>query len=429
MSITTTGTTSSIPEAPVLVVEMEGVITIASHELVSTALDQADQLDSPAVVLLIETPGGTWEATQDIIRLIETSDIPVVAYVYPVGATAWSAGTYIVVSSHIAAMAPFSIIGSSQPRIFPSGETVEDPKTLNAFAEYIVQRAKMHGRNATLAEEFVRTNRNLGAEEALELGIIEAVSPSLEELLADIDGMNVSLSTGDTTLNTVNAGIQYHKPSIRIRFLSLLSNPNVAYILFTVGVYVLIFGFSTAGPTGEIIGAILLILGLIGLGFYVDLLTITLLVLGAVFIYLEIRDPAAEVFGPAGIFSLLIGSLLMLRLNPEDWLVSPQWYRVFMITAILLVITLSGLALYILYTVIRVVKRKPAALTFEGNEATTIDELGPDRIGYVRFHGELWKARSGKPVRPGEKVRVTGKENLVLTVEPIEPDEPGSNRG
>jgi membrane-bound serine protease (ClpP class) len=407
---------------------MEGVITIASLELVSTALERADQLDSPAVVLLIETPGGTWDATQDIIRLIETSNTPVIAYVYPVGATAWSAGTYIVVSSHIAVMAPFSIIGSSQPRMFPSGETVEDPKALNAFAEYIIQRAKMHGRNATLAEEFVRTNRNVGAEEALELGIIEAVSPSIEQLLADIDGMNVSLSTGYTILNTVNAEVHYHKPSIRNRILFLIADPNVAYILFTVGVYVLVFGLATVGLTGETIGAIMLILGLIGLGFYVDLLTIGLLVLGAVFIYLEIRDPAAEVFGPAGIFSLIIGSLLMLRLNPEDWLVSLQWYRVFMITAILLVITLSGLALYILYTVIRAVKRKPSALTFEGNEATTIDELGPDKIGYVRFHGELWKARSEKPVKAGEKVEVTGKENLVLTVEPMKHNQPDSNR-
>ena len=399
-------------------VNLEGVITVASSELVAEALDSAARMRASALVLVIDTPGGTWEATQDIIGLIERSSIPVIAYVHPRGATAWSAGTYIVVSSHVVAMTPYSILGSCQPRMYPTGEAVDDPKLVNAFTEYLVQRAKMHGRNATLAEEFVRLNRNVGAEEARDLGMVEVLASSLEELLALVDGRAVEMPAGETRLVTRGAEVRYHSPSVRVRALGYISDPTIAYILFIVGVYGIIFGFQAAGFEGEIIGVILLVLGLIGLGFYVDILIVGLLLLGAVFIYLEIRDPAAEIFGPAGVFCLVAGSLLMLRLDPSSWLISPGWYWVFMVTAILLVAVMSGFSIFVLYKIIKSVKQTPSVLSFEGGSATAVDELGPGKEGFVRFHGELWRARSEVPIKPGERVRVKAKEGLILTVEP-----------
>ena len=402
----------------VVVVNLDGVISVASNESIAESLELAEQLDASVVIVILDTPGGAWEATQDIIRLIEGSSIPIISYVYPRGATAWSAGTYIVVSSHVAAMAPFSIVGSCQPRIFPSGEVVEDEKTLNAFSEYIVQRARMHGRNETIAEDCVRNNRNLGADEALDLNFIEYVSPNLEELLIAIDGQSVETLIGEVTLITSGASITNYSPSVRVRVLKLISDPTIAYVLFILGVYGIIFGFSVAGFEGEIIGAISLILGLIGLGFYVDLLILILLLMGGVFIYLEIRDPAAEIFGPAGIFCLVLGSLLMLRLDPEQWLVSPEWYRLFLITAILLVAIISAISIFILYKIILATKKESKTLSFIGEKAITIDEIKPDQDGFVRYHGELWRARSKFIIKPGVPVKITRKENLVLIVEP-----------
>lgn len=402
----------------VMVVNLKGVITVASYELVAEALDSAEQLGASALVIVIDTPGGAWEATQGIIGLIERSNIPVIAYVHPRGATAWSAGTYIVVSSHVAAMTPYSIMGSCQPRMYPTGEPVEDPKLVNAFTEYLVQRAKMHGRNATLAEEFVRLNRNVGAEEAGDLGMVEVLASSLEELLVLVDGRSVEMPTGETGLMTRGAEVHHYSPSVRVRVLGFISDPNIAYVLFIVGVYGIIFGFSAAGFEGEIIGTILLVLGLIGLGFYVDVLIVGLLLLGGVFIYLEIREPAAEIFGPAGVFCLVAGSLLMLRFDPSSWLISPEWYWVFMVTVILLVAIMSGFSIFVLYKIIKAVKQTPVALGFVGEKATAIDELGPGKEGFVRFHGELWRARSEVPIKPGERVRVIAKEGLILTVEP-----------
>lgn len=402
----------------VVVVNLEGVISVASYESIVEALEFSERIEASAIVFVIDTPGGAWEATQGIIRLIEDSRIPIVSYVYPRGATAWSAGTYIVASSHIAAMAPFSIIGSCQPRIFPSGDVVEDEKTLNAFSEYIIQRARMHGRNETVAEACVRNNLNLGADEALYLNFIEFVSPSLEELLIAIDDQSVETIIGEITLDTSGSNIIDYSPSIRVRMLKMISDPTVAYILFILGVYGIIFGFSVAGFEGEIIGAISLLLGLIGLGFYVDLFILVLLLLGGVFIYLEIRDPAAEIFGPAGIVCLVLGSLLMLRLDPSSWLVSLEWYRLFLYTAIVLVAIVSGLSIFILYKIILATKKESVTLSFIGEKAITVDEIKPEKRGFVRFHGELWRARSNFVIKPGVSVKIIGRENLVLIVEP-----------
>ncbi len=405
----------------VVVIRLDGVINAAALDLVKEGLDEAQKTGAKAIVLLLETPGGLWDATYGIVRLIEQSSIPVVSFVYPKGATAWSAGTFIVLSSHVAAMAPYSVIGSCQPRTYPSGELVDDPKLVNALKEFLVQRAGMRGRNRTIAEEFVIRNRNIGAEDAKNLNVIEVVASTIDELLLNVDGMNVEVEgRGRVVIQTENAEIHYYGSSIRVRFLRIISDPTIAYILFILGFWGLIFGFLTIGFEGEIIGGILLILGLIGLGFYVDMFVAILLILGGILIYVEMREPGLQFIGPAGVLCILIGSLLLLRFDPVRWLISPQWYWFFMLVILALISIVGAFSMIVLYKVFRMAKRKPAVLKFIGEVAVTIDEVGPDKEGFVRFHGEYWKARSHTDIKPGQKVRIVAKEGLILTVEPVE---------
>jgi membrane-bound serine protease (ClpP class) len=345
----------------------------------------------------------------------------VISFVYPKGAKAWSAGTFIVLSSHVAAMAPFSIIGSSAPRAYPTGELMQDPKLINSLTEFMVQRAKMHGRNETIAAKFVTENLNIGTDDAKKYGVIEKVATTLEELLDVVNGIEVEVAEkGKLAIQTKNAVIHYFGVSIRVWVLRFISDPMIAYLLFTIGVYGVIFGFLTAGYEGEIIGGILLILGLIGLGFYVDLLPIILIMLGGVFVFVEMREPGLAIFGPVGIVCLSVGSLLMLRFDPTRWLISPEWYQFFMLLVIALVAILTVFSVLVLYKVFQAKKKRTAVLKFIGEVGRTIDEIGPDKVGFIRFHGEYWKARSDKIIKPNHRVKILAKEGPILVVEPLE---------
>ncbi len=404
----------------VIVIKLDGVINFAASELVREGMDEAHKINAKAVVLVLNTHGGLLDATFTIIDMIERSSIPVVSFVHPKGATAWSAGTFIVLSSHVAAMAPFSIIGSCAPRAYPTGELVEDPKLINSLTKFIELRAEMHGRNETIVAKFVTENLNIGAEDAKNYGVMEIVADTLKKLLEVVDGMSVEVAEKrQLTIQTRNAVIHYFGASIRVRVLCIISDPMIAYLLFNLGVFGVIFGFFTAGYEGEIMGCILLILGLIGLGFYMDLLTIILITLGGVFIFVEMREPGLQFFGPVGIVCLSVGTLLLLRFDPARWLISPEWYQPFMLIVIAFVAILTVFSALVLYKIVKAKKKRLTVLEFIGGVGRTIDEIGPEKVGFIRFHGEYWKARSDTIIKPNQKVKILAKEGLTLIVEPL----------
>ena len=198
-----------------LAIDLDDAITPSSDDLLRQAIEEADDRGCQALLVILDTPGGGLQETMEILRLIEETELPVIAYVYPQGSTAWSAGTMILISSDLAAMAPHTIIGSAQPvRLSPTGgtEPINDTKTTNAIVALIEEKARRHGRNATAAREFVLSNLNLNAEEALSFGVIEQVSPDPEALLAAIDGLTVK----NRTLDTAGAKIVYFEPPIRL---------------------------------------------------------------------------------------------------------------------------------------------------------------------------------------------------------------------
>jgi membrane-bound serine protease (ClpP class) len=220
--------------APILAVDLQGPVTPASDDIVSAALQDAEAGSFQAIMLLLDTPGGGLTETYEILRLMEETEIPVIAYVYPSGAAAWSAGTLILMGSDVAAMAPHCIIGSAQPvRLSALGESepINDSKTTNAIVALIEEKAKAHARNITAAREFVLSNLNLNAEQAKEYGVIEQIAPSPESLAILLNGSHIK----NTTLLTAASSVQNYQPPINLLLLKLHPDPRLAGMLMLVG--------------------------------------------------------------------------------------------------------------------------------------------------------------------------------------------------
>ncbi|MDM7935202.1 MAG: nodulation protein NfeD [Methanothrix sp.] len=397
----------------VLAVRLEGSITPASDDIVAEAIREAERENHQALMLLLDTPGGGLTETKEILRLIEETDLPVIGYVHPEGATAWSAGTLILMGTDIASMAPHTIIGSAQPvRLSPLGEAepINDSKTTNAIVALIAEEAKEHNRNTTAAREFVVSNLNLNADEARHYGVIEHISQSPEELLHQVDGVR----TKNTTLATSGAELLYFQPPLNLQFLVLLSDPTIASLLLLVGLYALIFGLSSPGIGAEAFGVVSLALGLIGLGFNVNLGAIFLLVLGVGLILAELHSHSFGILAVAGLVCVVAGSILLVPTSYPQWYV-PGGYQRSMAFALVLPSLLLGLFLaFAIYKVARVRFAPPVTGRFMGEEAEVLDRLDPE--GYVLFQGEYWQARAEEPLEKGERVVIVGRDGSVLRV-------------
>ncbi|MEM2315349.1 MAG: nodulation protein NfeD [Candidatus Nezhaarchaeales archaeon] len=403
------------------VLRIEGTITPATAIYVEEGIKAAIDARASAIVLLLNTPGGLLDSTIKILDSIELSPIPVIAYVYPRGARAWSAGTYILIGSHLAAMAPYTIIGSCQPVDF-TGQLINDTKIINALMTLMEQKAKERGRNVDVAIRFVTENLNLGADKAYELGVVD-VPPvdGLRELLSMVHGMKVSTIAGLVTLETSSAELVEYSPSLRVALLSAISDPQIAYILMTVGVLALIFGLASAIYPSAIIGAIMTILGIIGLGATpLNLGSLALIALGLILLLIEALTPGFGLFGVSGIISIVLGGLLMITLEPAKWAVSPEWMTSFMWTIVATITPITVFAAFVAYKVIKVRRRKPSIGAIVGEIAEALDDIEEGGIGFVRFHGELWMAKATRKVSKGSMVRIIGKEGPRLIVEPQE---------
>jgi len=258
----------------VLVVEINDTIDQSTVEILKESMQQARNEKSEAILLLLDTPGGDLQATFEIADMINESNIPVVGYVYPIGSYAWSAGTFILMSTHIAAMADFTVIGSCQPVEITVGGTkyITESKIINALVSWIQTRAEMYGRNKTIAGKFITENLDLNATLAKEYGVVEYVSPSIDQLLQDINGTSVQTSEGTVILDTMGANQIVYSPSLGIQFMKFFSNPILTSILFILGIFALIFGISSPGYGAEVFGVIAILLSLIGSGFAISLL-------------------------------------------------------------------------------------------------------------------------------------------------------------
>lgn len=416
-------TLASPEQSKVLLVRIEGTITTATSNLIREALEYATANGYSALLVTMDTTGGLLSATFEIVETIERSQIPVIVYIYPSGSKGWSAGTFILLASHVAAMAPYTLIGSCQPvsySPFGNSEPIQDEKTINALAAYIAERARMHGRNETVARLFVTHNLNLNDELALRYGVIDVVASGIDELLAKLDGRVVGVLDRDVVLNTKGAVVHKYEPSLRVMFLNVICDPIIASLAFLIGLYALIFGISAPGHLAEIIGAFLLILGLVGLGFNINIAALLFLVLGAILMIAEAYTPGFGILGGSGFLFIIIGSLLLIPLGSAQWLASEDFYQIFFSAIISSALVIGGFTLFMVYKVVKAKRQKPLLKDIINEIVYVVDELGPDKHGFVKYSGEYWMAKSQEAIKPGSKAIVVGKEGHVLIVKRLE---------
>jgi membrane-bound serine protease (ClpP class) len=228
----------------VLVVEITDTIDQGTVEILKESIQQARKENSEAIILLLDTPGGDLQKTFEIADLINESEVPFVGYVYPSGSVAWSAGTFILMSAHVAAMADYTVIGSCQPvEITVEGtKYITESKIINALVGWIQTRAEMYGRNQTIAAKFITENLDLNATLAKEYGVVEHVSPSIDHLLQDINGTSVPTKEGTVILDTMGAKQIVYSSSLKIQIMKFFSNPILTSLLLMLGIFALIFG-------------------------------------------------------------------------------------------------------------------------------------------------------------------------------------------
>jgi membrane-bound serine protease (ClpP class) len=365
-----------------------------------------------------------------IIQLIDQSQIPVIIYVAPQGAIAASAGTFISMGAHLVVMAPGTSIGACEPIIGydpTTGQIQEAPDKYKKFYAGVMRSlAEPHGRDADLAEKFVTENLTLTTEEALETGMIDLIASDVEELLEKTEGMQTRGPVfGEiVTLNLSGADIVEVELGLTERILSVITNPNIAYLLLMVGIYGLIFGFLSPGwHVPETIGAICLILAIISFG-YVNLNVggIILILAAFVFFIIEVVTPTFGLFTFAGAVCLIFGSLMLFRTGVGeagtiDRFVSREWYEQFRY----MVITIAGFSVLFfgfgIYKAVRLRMTKPKTGGEEllGMVGVADEDLDPE--GQIKIRGERWMAEARQKIKKGEKVKVIGRKGLLLIVE------------
>lgn len=402
----------------VLVLQIEDSITPASDDILADAIAFAEEGDYQALVITLNTPGGVVDATLNMMEQIANTDVPVIGYVYPEGTKSWSAGTLLLISTDVAAMAPFTVIGSAQPvTMTPSGsEPINDSKVVNALVATAQENARKYGRNDTATGLFITENLNLNPEKALEYGVIEYVASDLNDLLDQVDGQEVK----GRELKTSEAGIVFYKPPLRLSFLNIISDPIISSLLLLLGVYALILGLSHPGIGGEVFGLISISLGLVGTGFDVNIASIFLILVGVALIIIEFQSPGFGVFGIAGLVCIVAGSILLAPTDYPRNYTPVEFQQTILLSVVAPTIAIGAFLLFVLYKVAIVRHSKPKFGELLGDIAVAQASFGPGEIGYVRHKSENWKARSEEVVKKGDKVEILEKDGTVLIVKKID---------
>ena len=398
----------------VRVLSVEGVINPVSARYVIRGIESAADEGDAAVLIELDTPGGLLDATQQITGAMLNARLPVIVYVTPVGTHAASAGTFITMAGHAAAMAPSTRIGAATPVSGEGQEIPEDLRTklINDTVAYARSIADARDRNADWAEDAVRDGVSIGAQEAVELDVVDLVAAHRAELLAAIDGLTVRLPDREVTLETAGAAVVEEPMSPFEEVLKVLSDPNIALILLSLGTLGIYFELSNPGAFFPgIFGAIALVLALFSLGTLpINYAGLALLVFGLALLGAEIWVASGGVLGIGGGIAFVIGALLLIDDTRAPFLEISR-PLIFGIT-----LALVAFVLVALRAVMRT-RRRPAYI---GGG----DMVGRD--GTVRgtssvfVDGELWRARPAAPettLRPGDRVRIIGREGLDLIVD------------
>ncbi|MBI1768607.1 MAG: nodulation protein NfeD [Bacteroidetes bacterium] len=400
----------------VICIKVDGSINPSSAEFIHRGILKATQEKAECLIIHLNTPGGLLKSTRVIVGDILESPVPVVVYVSPGGAHAGSAGVFITLAAHIAAMTPGTNIGAAHPVDLLGGrDTVMNEKATNDAAAFIRTIAEKRKRNWQWAEDAVRKSLSVTESQALEKNVIDLVATNSRELLVQIDKRIVEVNSGTKTLQTKNASIKWIEMGTSEKILDLLSDPNVAYILMLLGLYGLMFELYNPGSIlPGIVGVICMILAFYSMHTLpVNYAGVALIVFAIILFLLEIKIASHGVLAIGGIISLMLGSMMLIRSDSTIEFVRISWSVIISSTIIT-----SFFFLFVIGIGLKAQRAKPVTgiegLTNEIGES--LETLDPS--GKVWVHGEVWGAESiGGKIEKGEKVRITGVENLKLHVD------------
>ena len=404
-------------EPVVLVAEIDGMVSPVASEYLAQIIRRAEREQAALIVLELDTPGGLYKSTHVICKAILAAKVPFVTYIAPAGARATSAGVFITYASHVAAMHPTSSLGAATPVNLggPSDSTM-DRKAMNDAVAFIRSLAARHGRNADWAEQAVRRSVSVTADSALGLKVVNLVAPDLPSLLAALDGRKVKLESGEVTLALEGARIQEAPMGARLRILDYVSDPNIAYLLFTLGTLGLILELYNPGSIlPGVAGAISLILAFYGMHTLpINGAGLLLIVLAIVLFILEVKVTSYGILTIGGVIAMLIGSLMLFDIDPA----APGVPRL-RIGVILPAVAFTALFFtFVIAKGVMAQKRRPETglPALIGAEGVARTAIAPGRPGTVSVLGEIWRAESTEQIAAGEMVRVTAGSGLKLTV-------------
>jgi membrane-bound serine protease (ClpP class) len=402
-------------------IAIDGPISPASADYVEAALADATAAGAAALIVRLDTPGGLLDSSKAIVKTILAASIPVIVHVAPSGSSATSAGVFVTMAAHIAAMAPGTTIGAAHP-VGSRGEDIAGDMRLkveNYAASFVESIAEKRGRNVEWAEKAVRESVSITEKEAVELGVVDVVANDVATLLAHVEGREVDVASGRVRLSFVGAAGRAPRivdvpMTLRQRVLSVISDPNIAYLLMMAGILGLYMEFSNPGAIFPgVAGVICLLLALLAAQVLpINSIGVLLLLVGFAFLVAESFVPSFGVLGFGGIIAITLGSLFLYTRDSSLFV-----DRSLVATT---VIVFATIAAAIVVTVLRDRRRRPStgAEALVGREGVAISSV--HREGQIRIHGEIWNATSASPIERGRAVRVTRVDGLHLSVEPSE---------
>ncbi len=409
-----TPTPSASDKPQVDVLTLEGAIQPISAEVIVQAIDRAEKEKREALIIRLDTPGGLDSSMRDIIKRILISEVPVVVYVSPSGGRAASAGTFIAMAAHVAAMSPGTSIGAATPVQMGGGDVGNKDlarKVKNDAVSYIRSLAAQHGRNADWAEKAVREGGSLGETDALRMKVVDLVVRDVDELLEALDGRRVTVAGEARVLHTKGAERHEVGPTWRQKLLSRITDPNIAYILFILGFYGLLFELSNPGAIlPGVVGGICLLLAFLAFqALPVNLTGVFLIVFAMILFAVEVKVQSHGILTIGGVAALLLGSLILLGGDAGVVRVSLS----VILTVVVVTVLFFGFVLGAAY---RAQRRKPTTGVqgLLGERGTALTDLGP--TGQVFIHGEYWNATANEPIARGAAVVVDRVDGLSLRV-------------
>jgi membrane-bound serine protease (ClpP class) len=400
--------------APVDMIDLDGAITPVTARLLTSAIERAQADRAQALIVRLNTPGGLERSMRSMAQAILNAEIPIIVYVAPTGARAASAGVFITMAAHVAAMAPATNIGAAHPVTIGGGDTGKEmgKKIENDAAAFARSLAAERGRNVEWAEKAVRASVSVTEREAVKLKVVDLVADSVPDLLAKIDGRTVKTARGPVTLATRDAVVKPIEVRFRDRFLALITDPNIAYILMMVGMLGIFFELQNPGVVlPGVIGGISLILAFFAFqSLPINWAGVLLILFGVALLIAEIKVVSHGVLTAGGVVAMVLGSF-MLYDAPE------VGFRVSWTVILPTVGATAALVVWAVSAGVRAMMKSPVtgAAGMIGRVVVARSALGPE--GQVQVDGEIWRAVSeGEAIPAGEKVRVTAVDGLTLKV-------------